>query len=188
MHREKRLTIKDRALMIAGLIKREPDQPWLLWCDTDYEADALMKFIPGAVEVRGSMPTQVKEERLDGFSIGRYQILVTKPRIAGHGLNWQHCSRMAFVGLSFSFDALYQAIRRCWRFGQIRPVHAHVAMASTEVGIWDAITRKMHQHDAMKIEMLAASKRAAQSREGLRLAYLPNHKSGIPSWLKSETA
>lgn len=186
VHREKRLTIDQRAALIASLVTAEPDEQWLIWCDTDYEADVLRRSIPGAVEVRGSMPTRVKEDLLDGFTTGRVQRLVTKSRIAGLGLNWQGCARMAFAGLSFSFDGMYQAIRRCWRFGQTRPVHVHIAMASTEVGIWDTVARKIHQHERMSEGMIRAARRAADLKHGLRLAYAPTHHGEWPEWLQSD--
>jgi hypothetical protein len=122
IHKERRNTSQDRADFIAGLIKKEQDECWMVWVDTDYDADAFLRACPEAVEVRGSMPPEVKEQRLNDFSLGKIKILVSKPSIAGFGLNWQHCARTAFVGLSFSYESYYQAIRRFWRFGQTRQV------------------------------------------------------------------
>ena len=182
IHREKRLTIDARAEKIAGLVAAEPNEPWVIWCDTDYEADALTDRIPHAVEVRGSMRAEVKEERITAFSTGAAQIIITKPSVAGFGLNWQHCARMAFVGLSFSYESFYQAVRRCWRFGQSRPVNVHVAMADTEAAIWDVVSRKSGDHDAMKREMTLAMKRASRSAREIE-DYIPKKKAALPAWI-----
>jgi SNF2 family DNA or RNA helicase len=115
------------------------------------------------------------------FGEGRERVIITKASIAGFGLNWQHCARMAFVGLSFSYEAYYQAIRRCWRFGQKRPVHVHVAMADTEKAIFDTIARKSEDHDTMKRAMTLAMSRAMRSeRQRPYDATLP---MSLPSWL-----
>lgn len=184
IHREKRLTADARADAIAEVVAAEPGEAWIVWCDTDYEADALTARIAGAIEVRGSMSDAVKEDRLVGFSEGRVRVLVSKPSIAGFGLNWQHCARMAFVGLSFSYEAFYQAVRRCWRFGQKRPVDVHVAIADTERAIWDVIARKRDDHDAMKSEMVAAMGRATAERR-VRLDYAPTLPARLPTWMEA---
>jgi hypothetical protein len=181
IHKEKRLSIDMRADAIAEAVAAEPNEPWVLWCDTDYEADALMSRIGDAVEVRGSMKAEMKEERIVAFSEGKVGKIVSKASICGFGLNWQHCARMGFVGLSFSYEQFYQAVRRCWRFGQKRPVHVHVAMADTEKAIWDVVTRKAGDHDAMKINMTAAMKRAMQKHRVFE-DYNPTAKLIIPNW------
>jgi recombinational DNA repair protein (RecF pathway) len=124
-----------------------------------------------------------KEDRLDAFTRGEARILVTKPSIAGYGLNWQHCARMAFVGLSFSYESYYQAVRRCWRFGQKREVHVHVAMADTERAIWDVVARKADDHDEMKREMAAAMKRAVVESRVFE-TYQPQETGRLPAFLK----
>ena len=182
IHGEKRLTIDARAGAIADVVRSEPNEPWIVWVDTDYEADAIMAMLPEAVEVRGSMKPEYKEETLEAFSRGDIRILVTKPRIAGYGLNWQHCARMAFVGLSFSYEAYYQAIRRCYRFGQVRPVHVHVAMADTERAIFDVVSRKAGDHDAMKREMTKAMAGAMQ-RVARQQPYEPKMEARLPAWI-----
>lgn len=183
MHKEKRLTTDARADLIADLVAAEPGEPWIIWCDTDYEADALTARIAEAVEVRGSMPVERKEEGLVAFTEGRCRVLVTKPSIAGHGLNWQHCARMAFVGLSFSYERFYQAIRRCWRYGQTRPVKVHVAMADTESALWQNVSRKADDHAGMKAQMVAAMRRESESRL-VKLNYQPTIRAQLPAWLK----
>ncbi|WP_435657254.1 helicase-related protein [Brucella pituitosa] len=187
IHKEKRLTANARAEAIAEHVNSERSEPWVVWCDTDYEADALTSRIPDAVEVRGSMTDKVKEDRLVGFSEGNIRVIVSKPSIAGFGLNWQHCARMAFVGLSFSYEAYYQAVRRCYRFGQKRPVHVHIALADTERAIWDTINRKSGDHEQMKREMYAAMRRAHQKRQ-VKINYQPTTPVNLPDWVKGASA
>lgn len=187
IHREKRMTVDARADEIARVVMDERDQSWIVWCDTDYEADALTNRIPDAIEVRGSMKPDVKEERLVAFSLGKQRVIVTKPSIAGFGLNWQHCARQAFVGLSFSYESFYQAIRRSWRFGQTRPVHVHVAMADTEKAIWDVVSRKSGDHDRMKNEMRASMARAINTQDA-RKPYVASKNVIIPNWIKAGAA
>jgi hypothetical protein len=182
IHREKRMTTDARADVIAALVAQEPGEAWVVWCDTDYEADALADRIPGAVEVRGSMSPDVKEANLTMFSTGQVRVIITKPSIAGFGLNWQHSARMAFVGLSFSYESFYQAIRRCWRFGQSRPVSVHVACADTEESIWQIVSRKAGDHDAMKAEMTAAMARASHSVPE-QAPYQPAKPLALPQWI-----
>lgn len=182
IHREKRLTADDRAQRIADVVNAEKGEAWVVWCDTDYEADALTARIPDAVEVRGSMSDTMKEQRLVGFSEGNVRVIVSKPTVAGFGLNWQHCARIAFAGLSFSYEQFYQAVRRCWRFGQTREVECHIAMADTERNIWDVISRKAGDHEAMKTEMYSAMRRAHESRQ-IKIDYQPTQAVQLPSWL-----
>lgn len=183
IHKEKRLTSKARAEKIADIVRSEKDEPWMIWVETDYDADSIMELLPEAVEVRGSMKPEVKEERLNDFSQGKIRVLVSKPSIAGFGLNWQHCARTAFVGLSFSYEMFYQAIRRFWRFGQKRPVECHIAMADTETAIWQTIQRKKHDHEVMKAQMFEAMKREVLHK-GVKNPYQPTKKATMPTWLR----
>lgn len=187
MHAEKRLTADARAQCIADLVQKEPDEPWIIWVDTGYEAEPVMEAISGAVEVAGNMPADEKEEKLVAFSVGEISRLVTKASIAGYGLNWQHCSRMAFAGLSFSFESYHQAVRRCWRFGQERPVHVHIAMADTEKAIIDVVTRKQDDFETMGQAMRAAMLRAAGKSAVARERYEPKQKVKIPSFMGATT-
>lgn len=182
IHQEKRLTKNERAARVAELVRAEPGESWICWVETDYDADALKALMPEATEVRGSMSIDQKEERLAAFSSGAVRILITKPSIAGFGLNWQHCARMAFMGLSFSYEAFYQAVRRCHRFRQMREVHAHVVCADTEASIWDVVNRKAGDHSAMKLAMSAAMARAAQSHRVLE-TYDPQQGARLPAWM-----
>jgi superfamily II DNA or RNA helicase len=139
----------DRVAACAAAVAAEPVEPWIVWCDYNREADALAKAIPEAVEVRGSDPPESKEKALLDFSEGRTRVLITKPTIAGFGLNWQHCARMAFVGMSDSYEQWYQAIRRCWRFGQTRPVQVQVFASEAEKVVIDNVRRKAKEAEKM---------------------------------------
>jgi hypothetical protein len=182
IHAEKRLTIADRADCVAAQLAKDATESWIVWVDTDYEADAVMERLPGAMEVRGSQKIEEKERRLVAFSEGRERVIVTKPSVAGFGLNWQHCARQCFAGISFSYENFYQAVRRSWRFGQKRPVQIHIVCADTERAIWAVVERKSGDHEAMKREMVAAMRRSVQE-ETSRKIYLPNQEASLPAWI-----
>lgn len=183
MHDAKRQTAKARAEMVAAVVAADSDEPWVVWCDTDYEADALRASISGASEVRGSHPIDRKEETLAAFATGDIRVLITKPSVAGYGLNWQHCARMAFAGRSFSYELWYQAIRRCWRFGQTRQVQVHLVVAEGEQQIGRVIDRKSADHTRMKRAMAAAMKRATGHSADVKIPFIPTHKGRLPQWL-----
>jgi hypothetical protein len=183
MHREKRMSVEARAAEVAGIVAAEPAEPWLVWCDTDYEADALKAAIPEAVEVRGSHSVEFKERAALDFVTGAKRILVSKSRIFGFGMNFQHCARVAFVGVNYSYEQYYQAIRRCWRFGQTREVHAHIVMADAEAVAWATVVRKAEDHERMKKEMLAATLRAQAEHRRVKIPYEPKHEGQWPDWL-----
>lgn len=115
---------------------------WLIWCDRNDESKTLTDLITGGVEIKGSDSIQHKENSMFGFSQGNIKRLITKPSIAGFGMNWQHCCNVIFVGLSDSYEQFYQAIRRSWRFGQKRPVNCYVITAETEGAVVSNIKRK----------------------------------------------
>jgi DNA modification methylase len=164
LHKEMRLTAPDRAARVAEMVNGS-EECWVVWCNTNYEADELARRIPGALEVRGSDTMENKEKNLARFSEGGARVLITKPSIAGFGLNWQHCARHAFVGLSYSYEQLYQALRRSWRFGQKRAVEAHLILAETEVGVLAAIQDKQAAHEEMKGKMVGAMREVGLNAE-----------------------
>lgn len=188
LHKEKRRTAPARAARAADLVVAEPGEPWVLWVDTDYEADAVMVALKvrgiAGTEVRGSMTRAVKEAALEGFSDGRLRVLVTKPEVAGFGLNWQHCARTAFVGPSYSYEQFYQAVRRFWRFGQVRPVRATVIMGDTETDVWRAASAKMQAHEAMKRHMFDAAVRARAATHEVKIPYQPVAALRLPAFLE----
>ena len=183
IHDVKRQTADTRARAAADLV--DDNGPWLIWCDTDYEADALRRVLPEATEVRGSMPIERKERGLADFSEGHARVLITKPSVAGFGMNWQHCADMIFVGRSFSYESWYQAVRRCWRFGQAKPVTAHIIVAEGEDQIGRVIDRKASDHASMKDAMRAATRRAMGRSSDVKIAYNPTHEGRLPIWLSA---
>jgi hypothetical protein len=181
IHNEKRRTASERAAKVADIIASQPGESWAVWADTDYDQDAVVEVLGDCIDVRGSDSPRDKADGLLRF-VDDGGVIVTKPKIAGMGLNWQHAARMVFVGGSYSYEAFYQTVRRMYRFGQTRNVEAHVVMASTEMAMWHAIHRKSAQHEQMKTKMYAASRKAAL-RFSNRDAYNPQHVAPIPAWL-----
>lgn len=189
IHDVKRQTAGGRAAAIAAVVAQEPDEPWLIWVDTDYEADAMCAALRAidptkVIDVRGSMPTHLKEERLELFAAsGLPYWIVTKPRIAGWGLNWQHCARAAYAGRSYSYEAFYQTLRRVWRFGQLRQVEVHIAVAEGEEMIGRVLDRKAEDHRKMQEQMAAATRRQISTEAVHTVAYEPTHTATAPEWL-----
>lgn len=140
----RRESVTGRVEMCAALVNDTPDA-WLVWCNLNSESAALAKAIPDAVEVTGSDSPERKAAAMLDFAAGRIRVLVSKPSICGFGMNFQHCHQVAFVGLSDSYEQFYQAIRRCWRFGQQREVTAHVITSETEGAVVANIQRKERQ-------------------------------------------
>lgn len=147
-------SVEERAATIAELVAEKPDEPWLIWCNLNSESATASALIPGAIEVSGSDSNDAKESRMLGFSAGEIRALVTKPSIAGFGMNWQHCPNVAFLGLSDSYEQFYQAIRRCWRFGQKQPVNCYIVTSSTEGAVTENIKRKERDAAKMAEEMV----------------------------------
>ena len=182
----RRESIVDRVKACAEVVNADR-QPWILWCDLNREADALKAAIPDAVEIRGPDDIDVKEERLRDFIRGDIRVLLTKPSIAAWGVNMQHCARMAFVGVTDSFEAYYQAVRRCWRFGQKRPVHVHIFASEAEGAVVANLKRKEAEAKAMAEALSAETLAAVQSnvlgsvRESN--AYQPKTRIAVPPWL-----
>lgn len=155
----RRLSIEDRVSECAAIVNADV-QPWVVWCDLNAEGDALTAAIDGAVQIAGADDVETKERRLADFASGKIRVLVSKPSICGFGLNWQHASRMAFVGVTDSFESYYQAVRRCWRFGQTKPVHVHIFASSAEGSVVANLKRK--ERDALAMaESLGAETRDA---------------------------
>ena len=184
-------SLDGRVAACAELVNAD-NEPWIVWCDLNAEGDALRAAIPGAVEIRGSDEPEVKEQRLIDFAAGRIRVLITKPSIAGFGLNWQHCARMAFVGVTDSWEAYYQAVRRCWRFGQSREVMVHIFASDLEGAIVANLARKERDANAMA-DALSAETRDAVMQEVTGVTrqsnpYSPARTADIPAWLVSEEA
>lgn len=173
----------------AARIANATEGPCLAWCNLNSESDALTHAIAGAHEVTGSQPDDEKADLMERFTTGEIQKLVTKPSIAGFGMNWQHCSQILFVGLSDSYEQFYQAVRRCWRFGQTRPVHAHIITSDIEGAVVSNILRKEQDAARMAGEMVKhmADITSSELHGTCRTAtqYIPKLAMRIPEWLSA---
>lgn len=185
----RRMSLQERCEKAAELVVSAPDDQWVVWCDLNDESSLLTSLIPGAAEVRGSDKPDEKAKALRGFADGSIRYLVTKPSIAGFGMNWQQCHRMIFVGLSDSYEAMYQAIRRCYRFGQQFPVDVHIITSAAEGAVKANIERKEAQAETMKKIMVQHTKEILRQdiRGTVRIAipYNPQMDMLIPTWLRS---
>jgi superfamily II DNA or RNA helicase len=160
-----KMTIQERRMArvgsLRGRVKKAADlcngsdEQFLVWCDLNDEGDALTEAIDGAIQVTGSQESEVKERALLDFAEGKIRVLVTKPKIAGFGMNFQACRNVVFVGLSDSYEAMYQAVRRCWRFGQKRQVHVHIISSTAEGAVVDNVKRKEKDAEIMAAAMVA---------------------------------
>jgi hypothetical protein len=149
---ERKHTIRERCERMAELLTT--DEAAIGWCHLNPEGDLLTKLIPGAVQVSGKDSDELKEERFLAFERGEIRCLITKPTIAGFGLNWQHCAHMGFFP-SHSFEQYYQGVRRCYRFGQKRPVRADIVTSEGESGVMRNLERKATAAEKM-FEMLVS--------------------------------
>jgi hypothetical protein len=181
----RRGTVDERVAMAASITPT--DRPFLWWCNLNAESQALVRAIPGAVEVSGSDSEEEKERKILDFIHGRVRVMVSKPSIMGFGLNFQHCADTGFVGLNDSFEQVYQAIRRFWRFGQTRPVNVHFIAAETEGAVVANLKRKEADADRMAAAMVMhtadLSARAVRGSERDRPSYFPTTPMDVPSWL-----
>lgn len=181
-HQEKRLTLQHRCEKAAELATH--DKPVTVWCETNEESTLLAKLIPDAREVRGDMDADTKEALLLGFADGDFRVIVTKPKLAGFGVNWQHCAHAVFASISFSYEQHYQAVRRSHRFGQTERVRNDIVISDTERSIWDVINVKGAKHDEMKRRMSDAM-RKAQSSAQTRVKYDRPLDLWFPDWVQT---
>jgi hypothetical protein len=182
-HAEKKLTLRQRCERAAELATH--DNPVTVWCETNEESAMLAKIIPDAREVHGSMTPEQKEDALLGFADGDFRVIVTKPKLAGFGVNWQHCNHAVFASISFSYEQHYQAVRRSHRFGQTSRVRNDIVISDTERSIWEVINVKGKKHDEMKRAMSEAMNRA-QSTAQTRVKYDRPLDLAFPAWLQTE--
>lgn len=182
----RRDSIEDRCQTAADLMKKHDKEQWLFWCDLNAESEMLARMT-GGTEVKGSDDRDYKTETLIGFSHGEVRVMVSKPSIAGWGMNWQQCHNMVFVGLSDSYEMMYQAIRRCWRYGQTKPVNVWIITSESEGAVRENIKRKEQQADEM-YKKLSAFSRASIEQEVRKTyrqteEYKPTIKMEVPGWL-----
>lgn len=174
---ERRVTLEERCLRV-GELATSHNRPFVAWCHLNDEGDRLEQLIPGSVQVSGADADEAKVEKFDAFSSGQARVLITKPKIGGFGLNWQHCSDVSLFP-SHSYEQYYQAIRRCWRFGQTRPVTVDVVSTEGEADVLGNLQRKSAAADQMFSEMIAAIHQA-MTRQPVRASVgaVP-----LPAWV-----
>lgn len=174
-----------RVKAAADLVNNSNEQ-WIVWCDLNAEGHALAQAIPDAVEVEGADTPEHKKKAMLDFSANQLRCLVTKPKIAGFGMNWQSCHNMIFVGLSDSFEAYYQAVRRCYRFGQEKEVNVFIIISMAEGCVKENIERKQHDADVMRNAMTQYTKEITKKelRQTTRLStpYNPHVEMKLPQW------
>lgn len=172
---ERRRSLAARCEKVVEVLPE--DRPAVIWCHLNEEGKLLAKEIPGAVEVAGCMADEEKEARLTDFSAGKIRVLVTKPRIGGFGLNWQHCSTVAYFP-GHSHEQYYQAVRRCWRFGQKQPVRVHLVMTEAEALVAQNMLRKERQAEELYAGIVREMNQAlAREQESAQA------KVRFPAWL-----
>lgn len=173
----------------AKEIAESTDGQCLIWCDLNDESSALAKNIPEAVEVKGSDTDEHKRTAMLNFSKGTVKRLISKPKIAGWGMNWQNCSTVIFAGLSDSFESYYQAVRRCWRFGQKNPVNVYIITSDKEQSVKQNIERKQADAEKMTRELVKYTKNilSDEIRGTVRVTenYIAVEEMVIPQWLRS---
>src|SRR5699024_3722844 len=164
------------------------DEQFLVWCDLNIESEMLTKSIDGAVEIIGSDTAKHKETSMLDFADGKIKRLVTKPQIAGMGLNWQSCRNMVFVGLSDSFEQVFQAIRRCWRFGQDKEVNVYIVISEKEGAVLENIKRKERDFEIMQNGMIKFTKEITneniRSTSVEKTSYIPTERMILPDFIK----
>lgn len=174
---ERKRTIQERCEKVADLVNH--DKPALVWCHLNDEGDLLEKIIPGCVQVSGRDSDERKEEKLMAFTDGHARVLVTKQKIAGWGMNWQHCSHMTIFP-SHSYEQYYQGVRRCWRFGQKNPVTVDIVMTEGERKVMANLQRKSKAADKMFENLVGEMNNALSiEKENLHVNQIQ-----LPSWMK----
>jgi len=174
---ERRATIKDRCEKAASIVNGHKDFS-VVWCNLNSEGDLLEKLIPDAIQVSGKDSDDAKEEKLITFSQGGARVLITKPKIGAWGLNWQHCNRITFFP-THSYEQFYQAVRRCWRFGQKRPVTVDMIFTEGDENVIGNLKRKQKQADDMFTQLVA------EMNNSLSINHLKTYenKMEVPTWL-----
>ena len=168
-------------------IANSTDEQFLVWCDYNKESELLKKNIKGAVEVKGSDSEEHKKNAMLGFANSDIRVLVSKPSICGYGMNWQNCNNEIFVGLSDSFEKYYQAIRRCWRFGQEKPVNAYIVVSEAEGAVKDNIEKKQQQAQKFMAELAERTKKKLLTdihrTTKMITTYKPKERMMLPQWI-----
>ena len=181
----RRESLSERCKTAADIVNNSTEN-WLVWCDLNAESDILSDLIDGAVNVQGSDKPEYKTTSMLDFSKDKIKCLITKPKIAGYGMNWQNCHNMIFVGLSDSFEAYYQAVRRCWRFGQSESVNVYIIISAKEGPVKANIERKQADNEKMKEQLIELTKditkRELKSTCRISTPYDPSCLMELPKW------
>ena len=183
-------SLDKRVSKCAELIKSNNMENCLIWCDFNDEGNALEKAIPNAVQVAGSDTNEHKEKSLLGFSTGDIKFLVSKPKIAGFGMNWQNCNNIIFCGISDSYEKYYQAIRRCYRFGQTKEVNVYIVISTRELPVYNNILEKGRLADEMNKKMVEIASKYLEDeiKNTTRMTdeYDAEIKMKLPEWEEME--
>lgn len=153
---ELRATKTERLNEVVEIVNSRPDENFIIWVKQNEEGEMLRKLIPGSIEVKGSDTNEWKKEQLLGFANNEFRVLITKTKIASFGMNFQNCRNQIFASLDFSFEGLYQAIRRSYRFGQQNEVNIHLITTDTMSNVIQSINNKQKQFEIMQDEMSKA--------------------------------
>lgn len=181
----RRESLELRCKEAANLVNNSEEQ-WLVWCDLNDEAKTLNELINDSKNVQGSDKPDYKTNTMFDFADGNLKCLITKPKIAGYGMNWQNCHNMIFVGLSDSFESYYQAVRRCWRFGQEHKVNGYIIISAKEGAVKTNIERKQADNEKFKQELVELTKdittRELKATCRISTPYEPKTKLELPKW------
>lgn len=187
----RRDSLEIRCQKAAELVNTSPEN-WLVWCDLNDEANLANKLIDNSVNVQGSDSDEYKAKNMLDFANGDLKCLITKPKIAGYGMNWQICHKVIFLGLSDSFEAFYQAVRRCWRFGQTEDVDVYVIISYCEGAVLDNVQRKQDEADKMKQNLIELTKdltkRELTATSRITSEYQPSITMILPKWSEFKNA
>lgn len=180
-------SMEERTDRAREIVNSGMNDQWLVWCDYNDESSVLKKKIDHCVEVKGSDEPEYKAQASLQFADGEIHALVSKPSIFGFGSNFQSCHNMIFCGLSDSYERFYQAVRRCWRFGQKHPVNVYIILSEEEMNVLDNITRKQEQMDEMEKQMTALMREVTLSEihhtTRITTEYIPKKEAEVPAWI-----
>ncbi len=184
----KRDSLQERCQKVANIVIDNPDQIWLVWCELNYESTMLRKMIPGSVEITGSDKDEHKINSMHDFADGKIKCLITKPKIAGFGMNWQVCSNVVFASVSDSFEQFFQATRRVYRYGQKNDVNVHIVMSESEGSIKNNIERKerdfLHMIDEVVLHTKSQTLKEIKQVTIEKTEYNPSIEMELPIFIK----
>jgi len=187
----RRDSLQLRCERAAEMINKS-DDTWLVWCDLNDEANLANELINDSVNVQGSDTDTYKSEKMLDFANGDIKCLITKPKIAGYGMNWQICHKVIFLGLSDSFEAFYQAVRRCYRFGQAHDVDVYIILSYCEGAVLNNIQRKHNEAEQLKQNLIELTKgitrRELKATSRIVSNYEPKIKMLLPKWEEFQNA